>query len=111
MTEWGGLERRTEHCDMHIENSKALQTAATEIHAIKIGIFIGRWVIGLILTVVVVVAGATLSEIKDSIKTIEGDIKVMLPVESRVERLERTVEYNSNVRITELEKYKHEHSK
>ena len=101
-------EERREHCDVHLLNTATLHDCASSISAVRSSLSTGRWIFGVIVGVFVIIIGSTLAEISSAIKEIRTDIKIMLPVEVRIERLEKTVDYNSD-RIRTLEKDSHDH--
>ena len=101
-------DERREHCDVHLLNTSTLTECATSISAVKSSLNTGRWIFGLVVGVIVIITGSTLAEISSAIKEVRADIKIMLPIEVRIERIEKTVDYNSE-RIRTLEKDSHGH--
>lgn len=100
------VDRR--NCDTHQQNTTSINQAAVDIASIKSSMSVARWIVGVVIGVGALAIGGTLQEIKSAIGEIRQDVKLVLPTEARIERLEKTVDYNS-IRLSELEKSTRDH--
>jgi hypothetical protein len=89
---------------MHSQNTSTLNQAAADIAGIKSSMSTGRWIFGVLVGIATLLIASTVSDIKDGIKDIRTDLKVVQQdmqdvktIQFRLDRVERDVKDFHNV--------------
>jgi hypothetical protein len=95
-------ERRADYCDRHKDETDLIAQNTIQLAKISTGIFIGRLVAGGALIISMAIIGSTMTDIKSTLTEIRYDVKLLAPVNSRLERLEKDIDaYDARLRRLE----------
>jgi hypothetical protein len=95
-------ERHDPYCDRHKDETDLIAQNTIQLAGIHSGIVFGRWVAGVVLLVSMAIVGNVLTEIKSTLTEIRYDVKLLAPVNTRLERLEKDIDaYDARLRRLE----------